>query len=165
MATRSAILMETKKGHFKGVYCHSDGYFSWNGRILHNHYQDKAKVRKLLSLGFISSLGEFVDIPEGVSHSFEYDQRAPGVTVFYNRDRGDEKKYNKPLNGSLSKVLDSIDHAYAYIFMNNQWYTLFDNIRYYEEEDGFDSSNINEIITVDSLKLIKLSEIKELLEG
>ncbi len=162
MATRSAILMETKKGHFKGVYCHSDGYFSWNGRILYNHYQDKEKVRKLINLGYISSLDKEIDIPEGVSHSFDHDKRAPEITVFFMRDRGDDKRYSSAIKGSLSDVLDHIDHAYAYIFINNEWYTLMDNIDYHDEE--YDTSKINETITVDSLILVKLSEITELFE-
>ncbi len=163
MATRSAILMETKKGHFKGVYCHSDGYFSWNGRILYNHYQDKDKIKKLINLGDISSLDKEIDIPEGVSHSFDFDKRAPGITVFFTRDReGASKKDSMAIKGSLSDVLDRIDHAYAYIFINNEWYTLMDNIDYHDDE--YDTSKINETITVDSLILVKLSEITELFE-
>jgi len=39
--------------------------------MLKEHYKDREKVEKLIALGDISSLGEEVDIPNGVEHSFE----------------------------------------------------------------------------------------------
>ncbi len=162
MATRSAIIMKTRNGKFKGIYCHSDGYFSWNGRILYENYKDKNKVKKLINLGYISSLNEEVDIPEGVHHEFEYENRAPGITVAYVRDRGDKKSDNKPIVDTLKNILDILSWCqYGYVFINNEWYTIYDNLEYHEE---FDKSNIDEIITVESIRLIKLSYIESLLK-
>lgn len=88
MATRSRIAIENEDGTVSSVYSHWDGYPSHNGRILFTHYQDRAKLQKLIDLGSLSSLHEEVDIPEGVDHSF--DNQVRGITVFYGRDRGEK---------------------------------------------------------------------------
>lgn len=56
MGTRSFIAQKTEDG-YRAIYCHWDGYPSWNGRILHTHYSDPAKLTALLNLGDISCLG------------------------------------------------------------------------------------------------------------
>ena len=86
-ATRSRIAIENENGTVSSVYSHWDGYPSHNGRILMEHYKDRAKLQKLIDLGSLSSLHEEVDIPEGVEHNFE--NQAKGITVFYGRDRGE----------------------------------------------------------------------------
>ena len=97
MATRSTIALEYADGTVGQVYCHWDGYLDNNGKILFENYQDPFKVRSLMDLGDISSLG-----PElGDKHSFdiphkygtpEYEaesERRRGITTFYGRDRGE----------------------------------------------------------------------------
>ena len=52
MATRSVISKIDKKvsnGEITAVYCHSDGYLNWNGKILNEHYTSGNKVDELLS--------------------------------------------------------------------------------------------------------------------
>ena len=34
MSTRSFICVEQDDGSYKGVYCHSDGYLTYNGAII-----------------------------------------------------------------------------------------------------------------------------------
>ena len=93
MSTRSYIVIEKKRESgekfYEGVYCHWDGYPSYNGKILFNHYKDRAKVEKLISLGDLSVLDERIEPTEGSGHCFEYDKREKGVCVFYKRDRGE----------------------------------------------------------------------------
>ena len=60
MATRSTIAMKTDEGKFRTVYCHWDGYPSYNGAMLNQHYTDPAKIKSLIDLGSISSLNEEV---------------------------------------------------------------------------------------------------------
>lgn len=57
MSTRSYILLQDGDV-LKGIYCHNDGYLSHNGVILQKAYQDLDKVKKLISLGDLSALGE-----------------------------------------------------------------------------------------------------------
>ena len=57
MSTRSYIMLQDGDV-LKGIYCHNDGYLSHNGVILQKAYQDLDKVKKLISLGDLSALGE-----------------------------------------------------------------------------------------------------------
>ena len=62
MGTRSAI------GHYvcsddgwhdqvEWIYCHWDGYYDWMGKVLYTFYSTDARVKALIGLGFLSSLG------------------------------------------------------------------------------------------------------------
>lgn len=88
MGTRSTIAIMQKDGSIQSIYAHWDGYLSGNGLTLFEHYQDIKKVKKLISLGSLSSLYEEVSPPKGVKHTF--DTPIKGVTVFYGRDRGED---------------------------------------------------------------------------
>lgn len=84
MATRSTIALEFADGTVQQVYCHWDGYLEHNGQILFEHYQDPFKLRDLIDLGDISSLGPQI----GTKHDF--DLKTPeGECTFYGRDRGE----------------------------------------------------------------------------
>ena len=83
MGTRSTIAIENADGTVTGIYCHWDGYLSNNGRILAENYTDEAKVRKLIALGNLSSLGPYI----GNQHDFD---NAPTLSCnAYGRDRGE----------------------------------------------------------------------------
>ena len=120
MGTRSRIGV-MHGDNCKSVYCHWDGYLDHNGRILLNHY-DSVKANHLVALGDISSLDVGIDIPEGVEHSF--DAQAKGVTVFYNRDRG-EKDVEFATDGSFKEFLERADACgaeYYYLMKDGVWY-------------------------------------------
>ena len=70
MSTRSHIGIWNEDGSLDVIYCHWDGYPSYNGAVLLHHYQDPEKIRELIALGDISSLAESVKPAEG-EHSFE----------------------------------------------------------------------------------------------
>ena len=83
MSTRSHIGIWNEDGSLDVIYCHWDGYPSYNGALLLHHYQDPEKIRELIALGDISSLAESVKPMEG-EHTFESPQE--GVVVAYGRD-------------------------------------------------------------------------------
>ncbi len=83
MGTRSTIAIQNADGTVTGIYCHWDGYLSHNGRILLENYTDEAKVRELIALGDLSSLG--ADI--GTAHDFDDAPRSECNA--YGRDRGE----------------------------------------------------------------------------
>ena len=109
MGTRSTIALEFADGTVQQVYCHWDGYLSHNGKILAEHYSDPFKLRDLIDLGGISSLGKSI----GKKHPFSpaYNETDPvkkaaveteyeaaqeaGYTTFYTRDRGEDLRVNK----------------------------------------------------------------------
>lgn len=68
MATRSNIGIKNVDGSIKMIYCHSDGYFSHNGRKLFEHYNSLAHARELLAGGSLSLLGEQI----GEKHDFDW---------------------------------------------------------------------------------------------
>lgn len=57
MSTRSRIAMIYEDDTVKSIYCHFDGYPSGVGKTLTNHYINPEKVKALMELGDISSLG------------------------------------------------------------------------------------------------------------
>ena len=84
MGTRSTIALEFADGTVEQVYCHWDGYLEHNGQILLKHYSDPFKLRDLIDLGDMSSLGERI----GTQHAF--DKAPEGECTFYLRDRKEQ---------------------------------------------------------------------------
>jgi len=112
MATRSRIAIEDQTGKVRSIYCHWDGYPSNNGRILLQHYKTQEKVESLIALGSISSLAPETEIPEGVEHNFE--TPAKGITVAYNRDRGETLDIKH--HDSVGDFINSDIEEYGYVF-------------------------------------------------
>jgi hypothetical protein len=113
MSTRSYICKENEDGTFTGVYCHSDGYLTYNGAMLLDHYQSREKVEKLISLGNMSSLNERIEPDPLRPHSF--DERQDGVTVFYGRDR--QESGQEAMKITLEEIDDPtswIEYCYVY---------------------------------------------------
>jgi hypothetical protein len=127
MSTRSTISFMAKDGQIKLVYCHSDGYLSYNGMMLYTHYQDMGKVQKIMELGDMSCLNELVEPPEGVKHS--YDNRDEQTTVFYGRDRGEDNVEARTYQDldDYAKNGDFQEYDYLYKQSNNTWYLFNTN--------------------------------------
>lgn len=104
-----------------GVYCHSDGYLSYNGAILLEHYNTAEKVKELISHGDMSCLGEKVNPNPDYPHSF--DDRQDDVCVYYHRDRGEDWERTKPIeNKNEIGFYERLQQAYNYLFDNGKWY-------------------------------------------
>ena len=86
MGTRSAIGYKTAQGTIRAKYSHYDGYVSYTGVMLREHYTDPAKVKEMVELGDQSYLSPEIH-PKG-PHSFESPEE--GCTIFYGRDRGEQ---------------------------------------------------------------------------
>jgi hypothetical protein len=131
MGTRSTIALEFADGTVEQVYCHWDGYLENNGKILQEHYSDPFKLRDLINMGGISSLGKSI----GKKHPFSpaYNEtdalkrakiqteidlaNEAGYTTFYARDRGEEISVNKYKNAD--EYFDcSQQEEYDYILRN-----------------------------------------------
>lgn len=116
MATRSRIGIQNEDGTVLSIYSHWDGYPEHNGQILHDHYQDRAKVEKLIALGSISSLKKEVDAPEG--HTFE--TPVDGVTVAYHRDRDEELRIKQNVSPEAYFMQDIEEYGYLFT-KENVW--------------------------------------------
>jgi hypothetical protein len=129
MATRSTIALEFADGTVQQVYCHWDGYLENNGRILQGYYTDPFKLRELIDLGDVSSLG----IEVGVQHDFsrldsplpeeEYERLYGDMTTFYGRDRGETGTGPKKFADYADYVENFCHEEYAYILRTDGiWY-------------------------------------------
>ena len=110
MSTRCFIGIKTGLQFDKiiGIYCHHDGYPSWVGRKLTNHYTDESKIWALFARGNISSLDETPEKSDSYYYnSKEEDFEAP--EVFTNTDEAFEHHS---------------DYEYAYVFDQNlsKWF-------------------------------------------
>ena len=124
MSISAGIGLMKPDGTIWAVILHFDGYIANGGagEILAKHYTDPQKVEKLISLGYLCSLGAEVDPNPTIRHSWSNPQ--PNVTVAYHRDRND------PLAPAI-KVMDKesfpeqarcrLYAAYAYLFENGRW--------------------------------------------
>jgi hypothetical protein len=139
MATRSRIGMVQSDGSVKSIYCHWDGYPQNNGNILIEHYTDIKKVKSLIELGSISSLGKnvnpdpiggitakyslrdgFENVPANGVHTFDNPQ--VDVTVAYSRDRGGDIEIQ--IDESESEFIKSDLEEWGYLFKDGKWFVI-----------------------------------------
>lgn len=129
MATRSTIALEFADNTVQQVYCHWDGYLAHNGQILQEHYSDPFKLRELIDLGDISSLGTVV----GEKHDFSrldsplpedvYERLYGHMTTFYGRDRGEKETGRKWYNDFEDYKKNHQYEEYEYILRRDgNWY-------------------------------------------
>lgn len=116
MGTRSRIAAKNADGTFTSIYCHWDGYPEHVGKILNEHYQDEAKVRALLALGDISSLGQDTD-----------------STVAYGRDKGEADVQGEVCNGieALRNLTKDSGGEWLYVYDNGAWLCAEGGIAYF----------------------------------
>jgi hypothetical protein len=109
MAIRSRIGIVNNDGSIESIYCHFDGYISNNGRLLAAHYTTEEKVRELIDLGDLSSLGAEI----GEQHDFEN----PGSRDWcraYRRDRAETGCL--PQHSKTTEDFLAIGEEYNYLF-------------------------------------------------
>lgn len=125
MSTRSMIGVVREDGKIDCIYCHFDGYLEYVGKVLNECYQDKDKIRGLINLGDISSLGRYIYRPEG--HS--YDHPVKECTVAYGRDRGEEDVGFKTVDDKDAFIKRASDMwcKFYYLYDNNKWIVFLDN--------------------------------------
>ena len=129
MATRSTIALEFADGTVEQVYCHWDGYLENNGKILFENYADPFKLRDLIDLGDVSSLGTVVGNKHPFS-PFEADAKeahdtakAAGATTFYGRDRGETGVSAKKFKDFEDYKTNFQHEEFAYILRKDgNWY-------------------------------------------
>jgi len=115
MATRSNIADKTLESKIRSVYAHWDGYPECNGKILVDNYTDIEKIKQLIELGSISSLGE--EIGEQQDFDNRESQRKEW-TLAYHRDRGEElviREYD-----DIPSWIDDMEE-YAYLWNGQDW--------------------------------------------
>lgn len=110
MSTRSYIGIKNGKT-IEAIYCHRDGNPEYVGFILKKHYTTEEKVRELIALGGLSSLG------------------AGGVACAYHRDMGYDDTFipTRTIEGSsmtafVKAVYNKlIEHVYLFDPKTSKW--------------------------------------------
>lgn len=120
MSTRSAIgVMHGDK--VKAIYCHSDGYLSYVGKVLLNHY-DSPKANHLVAMGDMSMLGKEIGEKIDFDADLEYDaDHIAKQCRFYNRDRGESDVDFKVFHND-QELFYGIDAEYFYVMRDGVWY-------------------------------------------
>ncbi len=125
MSTRSFIAKQIGADTYRTIYCHSDGYLTYNGALLLDRYNSEDMVDKLLALGDISYLGLELEPDPSKPHSYNFDERQAGVTLAYGRDRGE--KNIDARNMSLKKLDDPYNWTeYVYIYSKEGVWKYFE---------------------------------------
>ena len=146
MATRSTIALEYADGTVGQVYCHWDGYLDNNGQILYQHYQDPFKVRALLDLGDISSLGSDI----GEEHDFDDRSQTGIATTFYGRDRGETGCEARMFKSYEDYRENAQSEEYNYILRRDgNWY-----VEFYGRFDGL----LSEALAAESIEALLAEE-------
>ena len=132
MSTRCRIGIENKNGTITSIYCHHDGYLEGVGEILVNHYKAEEKIRKLMELGDMSSLGtEPVENLRGWENpglgttdwTKAYMELRPENQCVIYKTRGEDcpAKIHKSIE-EYQKYSRDCWGEYAYLFKNNKWF-------------------------------------------
>lgn len=115
MSTRCRIAIE-HDGKFESIYCHHDGYLSYVGRKLQKHYDSAERVRALMELGDISSLGNDLK-PEGTQN---FDDIVDGNFCRPYSLRGEDCPSS--FDDTLRQLYDRTDSCwgeYLYVYMKD----------------------------------------------
>ena len=117
MGTRSRIGIQLKDDSILSVYCHWDGYPSYNGRILRDNYNTADKVRELIDGGNISALH---------TNAGWNNETLPKTGPLYYTSRGETIDENAPeLSKNKNEYLklggEYGDEEYAYLFTSAGW--------------------------------------------
>ena len=145
MSTQSFIGILYEEGIIKFVYCHSDGYPSYLGKMLLEHYNTPELATALVDLGSLSMVRERLAPDEGEMHTFDTPVRhgpKGGVTTAYHRDRDDDLEIDSivvdtPVVLKNAETLfwnilkeENITYGYLYNVADKLWYaadTVQDN--------------------------------------
>jgi len=122
MGTMCVIAAKCKDG-YKAISVHFDGYLEHAGALLVRNYNTEAKVKKLIALGDLSSLGPSIghqfDNNDDVMHAALSDIQC----IAYHRDGG--RKLHIFKSTTIRGLFDNGTYScadYVYIWDGNDWW-------------------------------------------
>lgn len=127
MSTNCLIAKQVGNDSYLTIYCHSDGYPSYTGNMLLEHYNTPEKVNDLLALGDLSILKKKLSPNPTLLHSFS--NRQKDVTVAYGRDRrdfGNTSREDVEAKTLTLSQLDKQDMPYVYVFTKDNVWKCFE---------------------------------------
>ena len=109
MGTRSRIGIQLADKSILSVYCHYDGYPSFNGVKLQEHFNSYDKASELIDGGDFSALW---------TNQGHYGEVLPEVGPLYYSSRGED--YPPRLDATFGKYLGD-NEEFAYLFKDGEW--------------------------------------------
>ena len=141
MGTRSRIGIELKDSSILSVYCHYDGYPSFNGKVLREFYDTKEKASELINGGDMSCTW---------TNAGWMNETLPECGPLHYTSRGESIDDNAPeLNKNKSEYLKTADDCgeeYAYLFTSAGW-TCYNTRSWddnYMKEEEIPAGSIND---------------------
>ena len=141
MGTRSRIGIQLKDDSILSVYCHYDGYPSFNGKVLREFYNTKEKVSRLINGGNMSCTW---------TNAGWNNETLPEMGPLHYTMRGESIEDNAPeLNKNKSEYLKTADDCgeeYAYLFTSAGW-TCYNTRSWddnYMKEEEIPAGSIND---------------------
>jgi hypothetical protein len=121
MGTRSNIGIVNEDASVTAIYCHWDGFLSYNGKMLLQHYTSVDIVNQLMLLGDLSSLREKLYPDDSKPHTFQNQQE--DVCVAYGRERNESDVDCKTFKdiGDFERFAGNSDAEYQYLFNSGKW--------------------------------------------
>ena len=121
MGTRSNIGIVNEDDSITAIYCHWDGFLSYNGKMLLQHYTSTNIVNQLMLLGDLSSLNEKLYPDDSKPHTFQNQQE--DVCVAYGRERSESDVGSKIFKdiGDFERFAGNSDAEYQYLFNSGTW--------------------------------------------
>jgi hypothetical protein len=121
MGTRSNIGIVNEDDSITAIYCHWDGFLSYNGKMLLQHYTSVDIVNQLMNLGDLSSLNEKLYPDDSKPHTFQNAQ--DDVCVAYGRERNESDVDCKTFINidEFEKFAIGSGADYQYLFKNGKW--------------------------------------------
>jgi len=133
MSTRGRIGIKNKDGTITSIYVHHDSYPSGVGEVLFENYNDETKIRKLMELGDLSSLGtEPISNPNAwktpstdnkASWLLQYRKLHPDNMCDTYASRGEHCP--AMVNNSIEEYRKCTKYCmgeYLYLFQDGEWY-------------------------------------------
>lgn len=178
MSTNSNIAIKHGEDDYETIYCHWDGYLSWNGQLLYAFYNTPEKVQELIDGGDVSCLG--MNIGEKInadypSTEFTTETYKNFQTVFYIRDKEENEKICEkqhctcpPSNQPFNYIFDEKSETW-YLYKDGEMQLLEDALKLDYQDRGeyfelstkigmHDEFTIGENCTAEQLERLKILE-------
>lgn len=142
MSTRSMIAMLNEDKTVTAIYCHFDGYVQGVGVTLLNHWNTTDRVRSLMELGDLSSLG----IEVGQKQDFSF-PTSRDWCLAYGRDRCEAGTEAQSFHSLYYVEGAHGDVDYFYFFDGRDWSFKRNGYR-----GGY--TNLNEYVSTELLEAV-----------
>ena len=123
MGTRSRIGIELSDSSILSVYCHYDGYPSFNGKVLHEFYDTKEKVTQLINGGDMSCTW---------TNAGWNNETLPESGPLHYTSRGESIDMNAPRLDKDMEEFFTDNEEYSYVFTSAGWVCY--NMHQFEDE-------------------------------